>query len=88
MSRTIDEKVVEMRFENSQFEKGIAESISSLNNLKENLRFDSTSVDTSNITSNIQSIGSSVDTISEKFTTFGILAHTALVNDAATSSGL
>ena len=82
MSRTIDEKVVEMRFENSQFEKGIAESISSLNNLKENLRFDSTSVDTSNITSNIQSIGSSVDTISEKFTTFGILAHTALVKVA------
>ena len=82
MSRTIDEKVVEMRFENSQFEKGIAESISSLNNLKENLRFDSTSVDTSNIASSIQNIGSSVDTISEKFTTFGILAHTALVKVA------
>ena len=82
MSRTIDEKVVEMRFENSQFEKGIAESISSLNSLKENLRFDTASVDTSNITSNLQSIGSSVDNISQKFTTFGILAHTALVKVA------
>jgi len=81
MSRTIDEKVVEMRFENSQFERGIAESISSLNNLKENLKFDST-VDTSAISGSLQSIGSSVDNISEKFTTFGILAHTAIVKVA------
>ena len=81
MSRTIDEKVVEMRFENSQFEKGIAESISSLNSLKENLNFNST-IDTSNISGSLQSIGASVDNISEKFTTFGILAHTAIVKVA------
>ena len=34
MSKTIDEKVVEMRFDNQQFEKGVATTINSIKNLE------------------------------------------------------
>ena len=40
MSKTIDQKVVEMRFDNAQFEKGIAQSTNSLNKFKSALDFD------------------------------------------------
>ena len=40
MSNTIDRKVVEMRFENGQFESGVAESMSTIDKLKKNLKFD------------------------------------------------
>ena len=39
MSTTVDNKVVEMRFDNKQFEQGINQSINSLNNLKSTLNF-------------------------------------------------
>ena len=37
MSKTIDQKVVEMRFDNGQFERGIAQSTNSINNLQSSL---------------------------------------------------
>ena len=40
MSSTVDERIVEMRFDNKDFEKGVAQTIKSLDSLKENLKFD------------------------------------------------
>lgn len=40
MSTTIDEKVVEMRFDNRQFEAGVKTSLSTLDKLKEGLDLD------------------------------------------------
>ena len=37
MSTTIDERVVEMRFDNRQFEAGVKTSLSTLDKLKEGL---------------------------------------------------
>ena len=34
MSQTVDNKVVEMRFDNDQFEKGVATSMSTIDKLK------------------------------------------------------
>ena len=39
MSRTIDERIVEMRFDNAQFEKNVATSMSTLDKLKKSLKF-------------------------------------------------
>ena len=39
MSKTIDEKVVEMRFDNKQFESYIQTSLSSIDKLKNSLNF-------------------------------------------------
>lgn len=43
MSTTIDTNVVEMRFENGQFEQGVSQSMSSIEKLKNSLNFDSAS---------------------------------------------
>lgn len=43
MSTTIDEKVVEMRFDNGQFEQGVSQSMSSIDKLKQALNFDGVS---------------------------------------------
>lgn len=40
MSTTIDERVVEMRFDNRQFEAGVKTSLSTLDKLKEGLDLD------------------------------------------------
>ena len=79
MSKTIDQKVVEMRFENAQFEKGIAQSMSSLDKLKQSLDFSGLTDVGTDINKNLTGIGSSVDNISEKFSAFGIMAMTSLV---------
>ena len=43
MSTTIDQRVVEMRFDNKQFESGVATTMSTLDKLKEKLSFKGTS---------------------------------------------
>ena len=43
MSRTIDERIVEMRFDNAQFEKNVATSMSTLDKLKKSLNFKNSS---------------------------------------------
>lgn len=80
MSKTIDQRVVEMRFDNSQFEKGVSESISSLDKLKASLNFDNlmpkSSIDS--ISSNISKLGNSVDSIADRFSVMGIAATAAI----------
>ena len=80
MSKTIDQRVVEMRFDNSQFEKGVSESINSLDKLKSSLNFDNivprSSIDS--ISSNISKLGNSVDSIADRFSVMGIAATAAI----------
>ena len=40
MSTTIDQNVVEMRFDNSHFEQNVSKSMNTLNNFKQSLKFD------------------------------------------------
>ena len=40
MSNTVDQKIVKMLFDNAQFEQGINQSIKSIDNLKQSLKFD------------------------------------------------
>lgn len=80
MSKTIDQRVVEMRFDNGQFEKGVSESINSLDKLKASLNFDNlvprSSIDS--ISSNISKLGNSVDSIADRFSVMGIAATAAI----------
>lgn len=41
MSKTVDERVVEMRFDNKQFEQNVQTSLSTLDKLKRSLNLDS-----------------------------------------------
>ena len=66
MSTTVDNKVVEMRFDNKQFEQGINQSINSLNNLKSTLNFNGT-IDSSKL----NGISKSVEYLASRFTALG-----------------
>ena len=45
MSNVVDERIVEMRFDNAQFEKNVQTSMSTLEKLKKSLKFSNSSKD-------------------------------------------
>ena len=94
MSKSVDERVVEMQFDNKQFESGIKQSLKSLENLRKGLNFDKATKSLANIekaTKNFSVAGleKSVDLISSKFTNLGIVGVTALqrITNAAITAG-
>ena len=73
MSQTIDQKVVEMRFDNTQFEKAIGETQRTLKNFKSDLDFEKDG-------SKFSKLGDAADTVKLKFSALETVAVTALVN--------
>ena len=72
MSTTIDQKVVEMRFDNKQFEQATRTSMSTLDKLKQSLNLNGAAKGLESINSaaknvNLSSISSSAETVSAKF---------------------
>ena len=72
MSRTIDERVVEMRFDNKQFESGVQTSLSTLEKLKKGLDLDGAAkgfdqLSTAAKRCDMSAIGRSVETVQAKF---------------------
>lgn len=83
MSPVIDERIVEMQFDNQRFEKNISTSISSLDKLKSALNIQGVSRGLDNISSEIKKIdlsgiGSAVELISGRFSSMGVIATTIL----------
>lgn len=84
MSKTIDEKVVEMRFDNRQFEANVSKSMSTLDKLKQALKFDKAGDSFSNLEKSakkcdLSSIGNSADKLSQKFSALETVAFGALL---------
>lgn len=78
MSKTIEERVLEMRFENNQFEQGIRESTKSLEMLRQALRFDDAANSLANIEGSVRgvdfsSMARNLDTVAHRFSTLGII---------------
>ena len=87
MSRTIDERVVEMRFDNKQFESGIETSIDSLGKLNRSLDLKGASKGLENVNAASKGLGvgmadlaTVVESAGRKFDALRIMATTALVN--------
>ena len=85
MSKKIDEKVVEMQFDNKNFEKNVSTTMSTLDKLKQKLKFDGASKGFENIQNsankvNLNPIGSAVETIGVKFNSLYTIADQALRN--------
>lgn len=85
MSKTIDQKVVEMQFDNRQFEKNISTSMSSIEKLKQRLNFSGVSKGFDDINSsakkvNMSALGSAVEAVSAKFSALEVMGITALAN--------
>ena len=72
---SIDNRIVQMQFENSQFEKGVAESTKSLENFKKSLNFKGT-----NTSSPLDRMSESVSALSDRFSALGIIGKRVLEN--------
>lgn len=87
MSTTVDERVVEMRFDNKQFEQNIQTSLSSLDKLKKSLNLEGaakgleTVNDAANKCSgNMSPLSNAVETVRVQFSALEVMAITALQN--------
>ena len=85
MSKTVDERVVEMRFDNAQFEKNVQTSMSTLDKLKQKLNLSGAAkglkeIDASAKKVDMSVLGSGVESISAKFSALQVMGVTALAN--------
>lgn len=85
MSTTIDERVVEMRFDNRQFEAGVKTSLSTLDKLKEGLDLDGAAKGLKGLGDaakkcDLSTLSNSVETVRMKFSALEVMAMTALSN--------
>ena len=87
MSTTVDERVVEMRFDNKLFEQNIQTSLSSLDKLKKSLNLEGaakgleTVNDAANKCSgNMSPLSNAVETVRVRFSALEVMAITALQN--------
>ena len=85
MSRTIDEQIVRMEFDNKDFEKNVSTSINSINKLKHSLDLDGATKGLAQIDKavgkvDVTPLGTAVETVKTRFSALEIVAVTALVN--------
>jgi len=85
MSPVIDQRVVEMGFDNARFEKNVHTSISTLDKLKAALNLDGATKGISNVESafnklNLGNVSSAVDKIADRFSAMGIVGMRVLEN--------
>ena len=95
MSATVDNRIVEMQFNNQQFERNAHQSISTLEKLKQALNFDKSSgkglddLEKKSKSINLNALANSIETISNRFSTMGIIGVTAMqrITNAAITTG-
>lgn len=85
MSKTVDERVVEMRFDNGQFEKNVSTTMSTLEKFKQKLNFRGVSKGFEEVGSAAQKVdmrglGAGVESVSAKFSALQVMGVTALAN--------
>ena len=85
MSTTIDQRVVEMRFDNKHFESNVATTMSTLDKLKQKLHFDGSTKGLDNISKAANNVkmdvlGGAVESVSAKFSALQVMGVTALAN--------
>ena len=85
MSTTIDERVVEMRFDNKQFESNVQTSLSTLDRLKKSLNLSSAAkgfdeIDSASKKVNMNGPANAVESVRLKFSALEVMAVTALAN--------
>jgi tape measure domain-containing protein len=85
MSNTIDQKVVEMKFDNKQFETNVQTSLSSIDKLKKSLDMKGVSKGLEGVSEaskkiDMTGLGNAVETVKARFSALEVMAVTALVN--------
>ena len=85
MSTSVDQRVVQMEFDNKNFEKNVSTTLSSLDKLKQKLGFEGATKGLENVESaakkvNLSPVTKAVETISSKFSALEVMSVTALAN--------
>lgn len=85
MSRVVDERVVEMEFDNQEFERNIQTSISSVERLQNSLKMDGASNGLKNVEKaaneiSLDKIATGVESLQSRFSTLGIIGMRAIEN--------
>lgn len=85
MSTTIDKRVVEMRFDNKQFESNVQTSLSTLDRLKKSLNLSGAAkgfdeIDSASKKVNMNGLANAVESVRLKFSALEVMAVTALAN--------
>ena len=87
MAKVVDERVVEMKFENGEFEKNVKQSLSTIEKLDKSLDFKNEHKGLENLiraarttSSTLGSIGTAADTVRARFSAMQIIGVTALAN--------
>ena len=85
MSKTIDSRVVEMQFNNKQFERDVSTTMSTLDRLKRSLNLDGASKGLDSVSAaaknvDMSGLSGSVETVRLKFSALEVMAVTALAN--------
>lgn len=80
---SVDNRIVEMEFDNKKFQKNITTTINSIDDLKKSLQFDGVEKGFNKIEKgfddlNIKAVGKAVDAITNKFSVLGTMADQAL----------
>ena len=91
---SIDKRIVQMEFDNKNFESGVKTTLSSLKNLNEKLKMSNTSKGLEGISRaagkvNLNGLSSGVDAVTAKFNALGVMGATALakITSSAMSAG-
>lgn len=94
MSATIDQRIVEMQFNNAQFEKGIQKSLESLDALEKGLKLDSASNGLKKVgkaaeSVNFDQMNSGIVAVQRGFNSLEIIGVTALqrITNTAITAG-
>ena len=85
MSKTVDERVVSMQFDNKNFEKNVQTSMSTLDKLKQSLNLSGASKGLGNVEAaarrcDLTPLGKAVESVKLKFSALEVMAVTALSN--------
>ena len=85
MSKTVDQRVVEMRFDNANFEKNVSTSMSTLDKLKKSLKFEDSAKGFENISKaagrvDMGGLSNGLESVRLKFSALEVMAVTALQN--------
>lgn len=94
MSNVIDQRVVEMKFDNKNFESNVKTSLSTLDKLKQSLKFSDSAKGFDNLNSSVSKINMSglsnaIETVKTKFSALQVIGITALtrITDSAITAG-
>lgn len=93
MSKTIDEKVVEMKFDNKNFEANVQTSLSTLDKLKQKLNLSGATKGLENVKESAKNLSfnnieSSLASLEKRFSTTGIVGMTVIQNLTTAAMGL